>query len=107
MYTSKIKNGATLTIYRDESETMFAGWAFSIVSDKGQRSGFIDDLSDLFKLIKRTHPENLDGLPVFDRRAPENTYGVWTWDDTHMIVGDCPSSLDAVRRPDSILPSYR
>jgi len=98
MYTSKNHTGSTLIIYRDESDPMFAGWAFRVVSDAGHESGCVDDLIDLYELIKRTRPENLDGLPVFNRRTPEDTHGVWSWDARYVLVGDCPDSLDVVRR---------
>lgn len=37
-------------------------------------------------------------LPTFGGNEPENTQGVWSWDETHMIVGTCPSDMEIVSR---------
>jgi hypothetical protein len=37
----------------------------------------------------------MDNLPVFGGKTPDNTAGVWSWDETHLLVGD--SGFDDLR----------
>lgn len=40
-----------------------------------------------------------DDLPIFGTgEDPSNTCGVWSWDDTRMMVGDCSDDLEIVER---------
>jgi hypothetical protein len=37
-------------------------------------------------------------LPTFGGPAPEDTCGVWSWDATRVLRGDCAANLEIVPR---------
>ena len=37
-------------------------------------------------------------LPNFGGPAPDDTAGVWSWDETHLLIGEDPASLEIVSR---------
>ena len=39
-----------------------------------------------------------DSLPTYGGPVPADTRQVWSWDQTHMIVGSCPSDIKIVKR---------
>ena len=57
---------------------------------------------NLDELLEACRSEALplhDDLPIFSKgEDPSNTFGVWSWDDTHMLVGDCSDDLEIVER---------
>jgi hypothetical protein len=95
MYTSKIKNGGTLTIYRDDSDPQNPGWAYRC----GDDSGPIDDLDDLLIVLRDYQPESLDDLPTLGGVEPDDTEQVWSWDADRLLVGTCCADLEIVNRP--------
>ena len=40
-------------------------------------------------------------LPTFGGKEPVCTLGVWSWDETRLIVGTCNNDLEIVRRKDT------
>ena len=61
-------------------------------------------LTQLFALMLEDHPSTLDGhgqwrddLPVF---GGAHAYGmnVWSWDETHLLIGTCADDLEVVPR---------
>ena len=95
MYTSNTKTGATLTIYRDESDPQNPGIAYRC----GDDSGPIDDLGDLLAVLRDYQPNDLDDLPTFGGVEPKDTLEVWSWDETRLLVGTCLADLEIVARP--------
>jgi len=39
-------------------------------------------------------------LPTFGGAEPKDTTGIWSWDETRMIVGTCADDIKIVRRPE-------
>ncbi len=37
-------------------------------------------------------------LPVFGGIEPKNTAGIWSWDDTRLIVGSCADDIEIIDR---------
>jgi hypothetical protein len=63
-----------------------------------------ETLKELFAMMK-THDTSLpewDSLPLFNENEPdiEHTAEIWSWDDTHKIVGTCPHDIKIVERDD-------
>jgi hypothetical protein len=58
----------------------------------------MDTLKKLFESIKNGETELNDELPVFSKSEPDSTWGVWSYDDTHMIVGTCTDDIEIVER---------
>jgi hypothetical protein len=56
------------------------------------------NLDELFKSIKKGEIELSPQLPVFGGSEPESTSGVWSWDETRLLVGTCASDLRMERR---------
>lgn len=57
--------------------------------------------TELEKLLERIRNKEFDekamcDLPTFGGSEPEDTMGVWSWDETHMIVGE--SDFEIVKR---------
>jgi len=96
MYTSNTKTGATLTIYRDESDPQDVGLAYRVPGLN--ESGPIDDLCDLLDVLRDYRPESLDDLPTFGGDEPDDTVGVWSWDAKRLLVGTCLADLEIVDR---------
>ena len=95
-YTSKTKTGATLTVYYDTSDPQDEGWAWRCGGDSGR----IDDFTDLATVLREHSPDDLDGLLTFGGAEPDDT-GVWSWDETSLLVGACIRDLKIVNRPRS------
>ena len=38
------------------------------------------------------------GLPTFGGEAPDDTRGIWSWDETRLIVGTCADDLEIMER---------
>ena len=93
-YTSKTKYGATLTFYYDTSDPQNEGWAYRCGGDSGR----IDGLIDLDEVLWAEQPANLDDLPTFGGTEPDDTEGVWSWDETSLLVGTCCADLEIVDR---------
>lgn len=65
------------------------------------------DLKNLFEKMLNNDPTILDqhgqwssNLDTFGGEEPENTSGVWSWDQTHVIIGTCADDLEIVARDD-------
>ena len=99
-------DNATLTIYWDTQDSGAEGWAYQwrSGSDIADESGPIRDLGELLDALKMggdvrvyAYAEDcwrgMDCLPVFgsDSEAdePNCPEGVWSYDDTHYLVGTC------------------
>jgi len=39
-------------------------------------------------------------LPNYGGTTPENTVGVWSWDETRLLVGECSDDLVLLNRAD-------
>jgi hypothetical protein len=39
-------------------------------------------------------------LPNYGGTTPENTVGVWSWDETRLLVGECSDDLVLMNRAD-------
>lgn len=67
----------------------------------------ISSLEDLYGAL-RTAPhddygdDGIDwtGLPTFGGAEPNNTSGVWSWDETRLMVGTCLDDLKIIDRVD-------
>lgn len=65
------------------------------------------NLESLYVAMRDNRPSTLDdhgdqyrtNLPTFGGDAPDDTEGVWSWNETHLIVGTCVSDLEIVERP--------
>lgn len=64
-----------------------------------------NELTDLLHDMLRMEPHTLDvhgqwrtDLPTFGGEEPDDVEGVWSWDETHLIVGTCANDLWAVDR---------
>jgi hypothetical protein len=51
-------------------------------------------LNDLLSNIRRGDIDLSDNLPTFGGEEPANTLGVWSWDETSLLVGTCVSDLE-------------
>ncbi len=41
-----------------------------------------------------------DSLPTFGGTEPTDTECIWSWDETHLIIGSCSQDLQLVSRVD-------
>jgi hypothetical protein len=55
-------------------------------------------LTELLDAVVDGRVELTDDMPTFGGDEPDCTVGVWSWDDTHLLVGDCVSDLAMVTR---------
>lgn len=53
----------------------------------------ISNLSELFQWMKSQTTEWSSSLPLFGPKNIQNPEGVWSWDETHAIVGTCAQDL--------------
>lgn len=58
----------------------------------------ITTLTELLDAVADGRVELTDDLPSYGGGEPDCTVGVWSWDDTHLMVGDCASDLELVTR---------
>jgi hypothetical protein len=58
----------------------------------------IATLTELLDAVVAGRIELTDDMPTFGGHEPGCTVGVWSWDDTHLLVGDCVSELELVTR---------
>lgn len=56
-------------------------------------------LKSLMTLMKTDGTLDWSSLPVFGGEEPASTLGVWSWDETHLLVGECADDLAIVPRP--------
>ena len=64
-----------------------------------------DELTDLLHDMLNMEPHTLDAdgrwrtdLPTFGGEEPDDVEGVWSWNETHLIVGTCVGDLWTVDR---------
>ena len=55
-------------------------------------------LDDLFARMRAGAEADWGSLPVFGGGEPHDTRGVWSWDETRLIVGTCGQDLQIVER---------
>jgi len=62
-------------------------------------------LEDLLQAMRAQDPRCLDrhgqwrsDLPTFGGEAPSSTLGVWSWDESRLIVGSHPGDLEIISR---------
>lgn len=65
----------------------------------------ITDLDDLYQKMLNNHPSTLDrfgqwssDLPNFGGEEPDDTDGVWSWDETRLIIGEFAGNLEIITR---------
>lgn len=58
----------------------------------------IATLTELMDAVVAGRIELTDDMPDFGGDEPDCTAGVWSWDETHLLVGDCASELELVTR---------
>ena len=62
-------------------------------------------LTELFEQIKRGEWDSVPDrdwadMPTFGGATPADTMEVWSWDETHLMVGTCKDDMRLVRRKD-------
>lgn len=97
-----------LEIYWDELPHN-SGWAFSYRDEDGEEHDPIDNLDDLLRALrlggtvtvidKLGLGHGIDELPAFGGSAPDDTAGVWSWDEDRVLVGSCADDYRIVPRP--------
>lgn len=63
----------------------------------------ITNLDSLLAALQEGQFENDNDwsqLPTFGGNEPRDTSGVWSWDETRVLVGDCASELKILQRDD-------
>jgi len=55
-------------------------------------------LTSLLEQIKRGEIDLNDALPTFGGEEPADTDCVWSWDETHILVGTCAHDARIVTR---------
>ena len=58
----------------------------------------IDTLRELLDAAQDGRVELTDDMPSFGGEEPRCTAGVWSWDETHLLVGRCADELELVSR---------
>jgi hypothetical protein len=102
----------TAEIYWDSQETTNPGLAYRLRDDETgheEDSGGIDDLRELADVLNAadwwvwresetiTHGLGED-LPTFGGTEPDDATGIYSWDQTHLLVSGC-SGLEVIPRP--------
>tara|TARA_B100000745_G_C20070223_1_gene365298 strand:+ start:306 stop:521 length:216 start_codon:yes stop_codon:yes gene_type:complete len=68
------------------------------------------NLDELLELMISDHPSAMcaqdpeawsTDLPTFGGEGPACTLGVWSWDETRLLIGTCNDDLEIVRRKDT------
>lgn len=75
----------------------------SAVTDAADLDALLDALSELDASGVDSEASglvDLTNLPTFGGTEPENTTGVWSWDEDSLIVGTCLDDLRIVTRED-------
>lgn len=83
----------------DRERTVVTDGAAAIVFEGSGAS--LCDPQSLDKLLLAVEAGILplsDDMPAFGGDEPGCTAGVWSWDDTHLLVGDCARDLELVSR---------
>jgi hypothetical protein len=103
--TNTTYSSAHFTISYDEQDPYKSGWSFRFVgtTHEGElvtNSGPIDDTRDLLNTLLAYAPADYDtgDLPTFGGSEPDCTVDVYSWDDTHLIVGCQVQGLARVPR---------
>ena len=104
---------ATLTIYTDTQDPQDPGLCYRHIDADGyEENQPLDSLSDLLHALRmgadevivmsgecsEQYPGDMDDLPTFGGATPEDTDGVWSWDETHLLVGTCSDDYEIVAR---------
>ena len=78
---------------------------FDAFKEMAQSFEPIADLDNLYKKMLIDHPSTLDrygswssDLPNFGGEEPDDTDGVWSWDETRLIVGSFAGDLAIITR---------
>ena len=88
-------NDVRFSIHYDDQDPKNEGWAYSFAgwTEDGQHrtaSGEIENTRDLLCVLQTYAPADYDGLddlPTFGGETPECTLGVFSWDETHLLIG--------------------
>lgn len=56
------------------------------------------NLNELFDALQSREIEMSDQLPTFGGTEPQDTQGVWSWDESRLIVGTCADDIQLVSR---------
>lgn len=92
------EQGLTSVSYEEADDDSLA-WVRA--TEAPRRLAACDDLDDLQELLQdRDYSEHLDwtDLPTYGGEEPSDTSGVWSWDETRLLVGTCASDLRIVDR---------
>lgn len=68
-----------------------------------ENAGTLRELLEVLRESRMLAPEYRDAvdwgsLPLFGGPEPADTQGVWSWDETHLLVGTCANDLEIVSR---------
>jgi len=94
----KLDNGEALRVWRRGPGSVITVEDPTVVCDGV--SPLVSSLRELFDLMKADHPSvgPWDNLPTFGGADPRNTAEVWSWNETHAIVGTCSSDINIESR---------
>ena len=56
------------------------------------------DLDELFEAMRSGRIDCFDELPTYGGTEPDDTSGVWSWDATRAIVGNCAGDIEIISR---------
>ena len=60
----------------------------------------ITNLNEMFGAMAGDQLLIWEDLPTFGGVYPEDTECVWSWDETHLIIGSCSDDLKLISRVD-------
>ena len=56
------------------------------------------NLNELMEEMKANEDLKWDDLPTFGGEEPEDTTGIWSWDEKNVLVGECAYDLEIITR---------
>lgn len=94
-----------------DENCVYSEFCFGGVHDSRIIPGMIGSLKMLRYALRKMHAAGVSteevwgvcvtDLPTFGGEAPEDTSEVWSWDNTHLLVGETFSDLELVEREDA------
>ena len=71
-------------------------------ADRINATKSLNELLETLRSIEDDEGTLIDypGLPTFGGTAPTNTAGVWSWDETHLLVGNYLDDFEIAPRED-------
>ena len=89
----------TLTAFNVEDETdALTVTAELLPMEPETGPAHFDDLDALFEAVKDGRQELHEDLPNFGGPTPDDTMGVWSWDETRLLVATCGDDAEVVNR---------